>query len=236
MGNHKSLLALILLTHIFLISYSQPKSPVSKLYANLSGIMKPQKVQMGSGTEAGISLVVRNKLSISFSRHAMNINPSNLPGDFEPGHKDGVAFFFPYSGPDLDPSVNCEIYSLTIGRHFPLGKKSWFQLEGGPSFITGDKASFRKQSVTSGYTNYFLGYDNYTTSNYTMTTERKQGLGLLMRADIQHAISRHIAIGFTIAAETSSVQSPVFMEIRMLGGHLGLPKKAKMINHKTKKP
>ena len=236
MANQRSLLAIIILSHVFLISYSQPISPVSKLYANLSGVIKPQRVQMGGGGELGLTLVIRNKLSISLSNHNMDINPSNLPGDFEPGHSEGMALFFPYSGPDLNPSINCKIYSLTMGRYFSLGKRSWFQLEGGPSFISGEKAKFKKQAVTSGYYNYLLGYESYTRSNYTMTRERKQGLGALMRADIQHAVSRNLALGFTLATEISSVQSPLFMEVRMLTGYFGLPKKSKKINHKTPKP
>lgn len=211
-------------------SFSQSITPISKLYLNTGIMVKPQRGSDGTGGELGFSVVVRNKWSFTFSFHDLTMNPSNLPKDFDPGYSEGFALILPYSGPDLDPNISCKLYSITMGRYYPLGKRSWFQLEGGPSFVSSYKTSFTSQPVTSGSVNYLIGYENYTTSNYTMKKEKKSGMGLLLRADIQQAISRHLAMGVSFHSCLSGIQSPLFFEVRMLGGHFGIPRKTKKTN------
>ncbi len=221
------LTCLLIFIFINLDNYAQVPSPLSKLYISGSVTGVPQKGEDAYGGALAMNMVVRNKWAFSLSYHDAHTNPSNLPKDFDGGHTEGFALILPYSGPAMNPMVHSQMISATAGRYFSLGKKSWFQLEAGPSLIIGEKAAFSRQAVTHTTINYLLGYDETTSSNYAMTRTNKTGMGLMLKTDIQEPIGRFLAIGFGITSEISSVQSMVLFEFKILAGHLGIEKKSR---------
>ena len=230
---NRLLLTLVLLASFFNEKmYSQALSPVSKFYLSGTVTGAPQKGEDAYGGALALNMVVRNKWALSLSYNNTHTNPSNLPKDFDGGHSEGFALIIPYSGPALNPMVHSQIISATAGRYFPLGKKSWFQLEAGPSLLIGEKAGFSRQAVTHTTINYLFGYDETTSANYSMTRTDKTGMGLMLKTDVQGSIGRFFALGIGITSEISSVQSMLLFELKFMAGNFGIPKKLKS---KTKK-
>ncbi len=227
------LICLFIAILISLESYSQVLSPVSKLYISGSVTGVPQKGEDAYGSSFALNMVIRKKWALSLSYHDVHNNPSNLPKDFDEGHTEGFALILPYSSPALNPNVHSQMISATAGRYFSVGKKTWFQLEAGPSLIMGEKAAFSRQAVTHTTINYLIGYDETTSSNYSMTRTDKTGMGLMIKTDIQEPIGRFLAIGFGITSEMSSVQSMLFFEFKLVAGNLGIEKKSR--HHKKTK-
>jgi hypothetical protein len=160
-----------------------------------------------------------------------------LPSDFNEGHSEGDFLGIPYSGPDLNPAINCQIISFTGGRSYSIGKNAWFEWQAGPSLVKSYKASFERQAVTSTSGGFLSVGGSYTTSsNYKMRTTPKTGAGIFVRADLDWALGRHFGMGLSVNNEFSSVQSPLFFQVKMIAGHFGISKKTKIASHKTKTP
>ena len=151
------------------------------------------------------------------------MKPKNLPSDFQPG-TGTVLFFIPYSD---DVILNMDLFSLTAGKYFKTGRKSWITTEAGLSIVNGETASF--QPTTSGTVDPlgFLFGITGTTSNYITTIENKTSIGGMIRADYNWAFSRYFGLGAGVFANLNSIQSPVGFNMKLTMGLMGRKVKAK---------
>jgi hypothetical protein len=175
----------------------------------------------GDNIELGLQTIINNKWSATISYHSLTMKPKNLPSDYKPG-TGTILFFIPYSD---DVIVNMDLFSLTAGKYFQTGKKSWITTEAGLSIVNGEVASF--QPTVSGSVDalgLLFGYTG-TTSNYNTTLENKTSIGAMIRADYNWAFSRFFGLGAGVFANFNSIQSPVGFNLKLTMGMMR--KKAK---------
>jgi hypothetical protein len=210
---------------IFLFLYS----PFSTMAQKKESVIKKVYLQAGAGgntieganAEIGLQTIINNKWSATVSYHSLSMKPKNLPSDYKPG-TGTVLFFIPYSDEVI---VNMDLFSLTAGKYFQTGKKSWITTEAGLSIVNGEVASF--QPTISGSVDalgLLFGYTG-TTSNYNTTIENKTSIGAMIRADYNWAFSRFFGLGAGVFANFNSIQSPVGFNLKLTMGMMR--KKAK---------
>ena len=211
----KKVITLTLLLAFVTVSFCQDtnndakKSSIKKIYL---------QVGTGGGSSNSISLdfgiqaVLKNNLTASISYKIVEMNPKNLPDDYEPGV---TYFIFPF--PDELPHNDLSIYSLTLGKYFKTGRKTWFTMEGGLSLVTGQKMEFTSQPVVSDYF--------YESSNYSVKSEDKTGFGAMLKTDFNWAVLPYVGLGAGVFANLNSLQSPVGFEIKLLCGWLNTKRK-----------
>jgi len=212
---------------IFLFLYS----PFTVMAQKKESAIKKVYLQAGAGgstidgdnIELGLQTIINNKWSATISYHSLTMKPKNLPSDYKPG-TGTVLFFIPYSDEVI---VNMDLFSLTAGKYFQTGKKSWITTEAGLSIVNGEVASF--QPTISGSVDalgLLFGYTG-TTSNYNTTIENKTSLGAMIRADYNWAFSRFFGLGAGVFANFNSIQSPVGFNLKMTMGWMGRKAKGK---------
>jgi len=210
---------------IFLFLYS----PFTVMAQKKESAIKKVYLQAGAGgstiegdnIELGLQTIINNKWSATISYHSLTMKPKNLPSDYKPG-TGTILFFIPYSD---DVIVNMDLFSLTAGKYFQTGKKSWITTEAGLSIVNGEVASF--QPTVSGSVDalgLLFGYTG-TTSNYNTTLENKTSIGAMIRADYNWAFSRFFGLGAGVFANFNSIQSPVGFNLKLTMGMMR--KKAK---------
>ena len=210
---------------IFLFLYS----PFTVMAQKKESAIKKVYLQAGAGgstiegdnIELGLQTIINNKWSATISYHSLTMKPKNLPSDYKPG-TGTILFFIPYSD---DVIVNMDLFSLTAGKYFQTGKKSWITTEAGLSIVNGEVASF--QPTISGSVDalgLLFGYTG-TTSNYNTTLENKTSIGAMIRADYNWAFSRFFGLGAGVFANFNSIQSPVGFNLKLTMGMMR--KKAK---------
>jgi len=211
---------------IFLFLYSpftvmaqKKESPIKKVYlqAGAGG-----STIHGDNAEIGLQTIINNKWSATISYHSLTMKPKNLPSDYKPG-TGTVLFFIPYSDEVI---VNMDLFSLTAGKYFQTGKKSWITTEAGLSIVNGQTATFQPTAVvtTTDPLALLFGYTG-TTSNYNTTIENKTSIGAMIRADYNWAFSRFFGLGAGVFANFNSIQSPVGFNLKLTMGMMR--KKAK---------
>jgi hypothetical protein len=135
-----------------------------------------------------------------------------------------VLFIIPYTDEVI---VNMGLFSLTAGKYFQTGKKSWITTEAGLSIVNGETASFqRTASTTVDPFGILLGITG-TTSNYNTTIENKTSMGAMIRADYNWAFSRFFGLGAGVFANFNSIQSPVGFNLKLTMGWMGRKAKGK---------
>src|SRR5215204_4877407 len=82
----------------------------------------------GFVSELSVQGVIKNNWVATLSYHKIEMEPKNLPKDFDPGV---IIFLIPIPGET--PSVDMSLISLTMGKYFKSGKNTWFTAEGGLS-------------------------------------------------------------------------------------------------------
>jgi hypothetical protein len=177
----------------------------------------------GGHTEIGLQTIINNKWSATISYHSLSMKPKNLPSDYKPG-TGTVLFFIPYSDEVI---VNMDLFSLTAGKYFQTGKKSWITTEAGLSIVKGGVASFQPTAVTTTDPFGILFGVTGTTSNYNTTVENKTSIGAMIRADYNWAFSRFLGLGAGVFANFNSIQSPVGFNLKFTMGLLRKKAKAK---------
>jgi hypothetical protein len=177
----------------------------------------------GDNAEISLQTIINNKWSATISYHSLTMKPKNLPADYKPGT--GTVFFFiPYSD---DVVLNMDLFSLTAGKYFKTGKKSWITTEAGLSIVNGQTASFQRTAVTTvDALGFLFGYTG-TTSNYNTTIENKTSIGGMIRADYNWAFSRFFGLGAGVFANFNSIQSPVGFNLKLTMGWMGRKAKVK---------
>jgi len=175
----------------------------------------------GANAEIGLQTIINNKWSVTISYHSLTMEPKNLPSDYKPG-TGTILFLIPYSDEVI---VDMDLFSLTAGKYFQTGKKSWITTEAGLSIVHGEVASF--QPTISGSVDalgLLFGYTG-TTSNYNTSIENKTSIGAMIRADYNWAFSRFFGLGAGVFANFNSIQSPVGFNLKLTMGMMR--KKAK---------
>ena len=131
---------------------------------------------------------------------------------YEPG-----VIYFPIPFPDEFPHNDLTIYSLTLGKYFETGRKTWFTMEGGLSLVSGQNMEFTSQPVVS--------YNFYESSNYSVKSEDKTGFGVMLKTDFNWAVLPYVGLGAGVFANLNSLQSPLGFEIKFICGNLRKHKK-----------
>src|SRR5215470_3341537 len=165
------LVCLTLILVSFMSATAQQEKTITKFY--LQGAL-------GGGTfnhlysDVSLQAIVKNKWSLSLGYQTLEeMKPNNIPNDYIPATGKGEFLFFPYSYTGSVDNVNMKLVSLTGGRYFKLGRNTWATTEAGLSYVKGQKTKFNYIPITSGSTNYLLGWEDYTTSNYETKVENK---------------------------------------------------------------
>ena len=166
--------------------------------------------------DLGMQTIFKNKWSATLSYHEFDMDPKNLPSDYEP--ETGYILFIPYS---YTVQANMKIVSLTAGRSFKMGRNTWATTEAGLSYVSGEKVSFQHSQVTSTNLIFFAS----TSSNYTTTKENKSSVGFMMKTDVNWAFSSFMGLGAGVFANVNSIQSPIGFHVKLLVGGMGREKK-----------
>ena len=156
------------------------EKPLTKLYLEFAA-----GPTTDNGTFGGLGLqgILKNNWVATVSYQHLDINPKNLPSDYEQGYT--LILILPL--PDEMPNENMNIISFTGGKRFGSGRKTWFTTEAGISVISGDEFSFTKQPVEQ--------HGFYTTSNYAVKKEAKTTIGAMLKADFNWAFTPYVGLG-----------------------------------------
>jgi len=166
--------------------------------------------------DLGIQTIFKNKWSATLSYQGFDMEPKNLPSDYEP--ETGFIFIIPYT---YTVQANMKIVSLTAGRYFKLGRNIWATTEGGLSYVNGEKVSFQRTDVVDSY--FLIG--GTTSSNYSASKESKSTLGVAMRADLNWGFASFMGIGCGAFANINSIQSPIGFQVKLMVGNMAREKK-----------
>jgi hypothetical protein len=226
MSRHKKNLLICLgLLISFMPATAQQEKTITKFY--LQGALGGGSFNSLS-SDVSLQTILKNKWSASLSYQTLEeMKPNNIPKDYIPGTGHGEFLFIPYSYTGTVDNVNMKLVSLTGGRYFKLGRNTWATTEAGLSYVKGQKTKFNSIPITSGSTNYLLGWEEYTTSNYETTLENKSTIGLMAKADINWAFASFMGIGCGVYGNLNSIQSPVGFHVKLMVGMMGRQKRSK---------
>jgi hypothetical protein len=205
---------------IFVLLFSTPAFSQSKT-ASLSKIY----LQGGAGaagnkgffTDLSVQAVLKNKWITTLSYHSIDMEPKNLPADYDPGYI--VILFFPI--PNETPSSDLKVLSFTAGKYYKMGRKTWFTTEAGLSLVNGKEMKFSKSNASS-WTAIIVGENP---PNYTKTEVKKTSMGAMLKADFNWAFASFAGLGAGVFANFNSVQSPVGFQIKLIVGKMNREKK-----------
>ncbi len=206
----KQIIIALLLFNFATVAFGQTKeSAFTKVYGQLAAGGSNHNGLMG---EMSIQAVIRDKWVSTFSYQNMEVDPKNLPQNY----KRGYSLLFLY---DAYPTTKMDVISLTGGRLFKMGRKTWATFEAGPSLVSGEKMTFSPQTViTDGFF--------YTSSNYAINKEAKTTtLGGTLKADFNWALLPYVGLGAGAFANFNAIQSPVGGQIKLMIGWLNTKKK-----------
>ncbi|HEX6169066.1 MAG TPA: hypothetical protein VFZ33_05190 [Chitinophagaceae bacterium] len=215
------LLIFLFLYSPFTIMAQKKESTIRKVYlqAGAGG-----NTLDGDHGELSLQTIFNNKWSATISYHSLSMKPKNLPSDYVPG-TGTFLFFIPYSD---NVVVNMNLFSLTAGKYFQTGKKSWITTEAGLSIVNGETASFQRTASTTIEPFGIIFGITGTTSNYNYTIENKSSIGAMIRADYNWAFSRFFGLGAGVFANFNSIQSPVGYNLKLTMGWMGRKAKGKL--------
>ena len=218
--NSSSQITFCLLLSILLcsIGYSQPKSKaLNKIYLQAAA---GGASRSGFVSELGVQSVFKNKWVATISYHNIDMEPKNLPKDFDPGYL--IVLFIPIPGET--PSVDMNLISLTMGRYFKGGRNTWFTTEAGLSVVNGKKISFSRNK--EGSSTWVFPLFGETPSNYVFTEEKKSTIGAMFKADVNWAFASFAGLGAGVFANFNSIQSPVGFHIKVIVGKMNREKRS----------
>ena len=203
----KKLLFLLISSLATFPLYAQNSSnPFKKIY--IDGGAGPAS-HNGAYAQLGLKGVLKNNWTASISYYAVDMDPKNLPADYEPG----VTLLLIFPVPDAMPSVNMKLINFTGGRYFELGRKTWFTADAGISIVTAKKLEFTRKPATTN--DWFYFPSNYSTEETSQFT-----IGGIIRTDFTWAFARYFGMGVGAFANVNSIQSPVGFEFKLMAGAL----------------
>ncbi len=202
-----SLFTMLFLALVF-VSNGQT-SAISKFY--LQGGIGAVNYSGGSA-DVGFQAIFKNKWSATLSYQSLTMDPKNKPSDYQA--ENGYVLFMPYIN-EVDTRMS--IVSLTAGRYFKLGKKTWATTEGGLSYVTGEKVTFNRTEVVSS--NIIIA--GSTSSNYKTTKESRSTVGIALKADLNWAFASFMGLGCGVFTNINSIQSPIGFQVKLIVGKMG---------------
>lgn len=185
-------------------------SSIKKIYLQAGAGLTSSK---GGSIDFGIQAILKSNWTASISYKLVEMEPQNLPDNYEQGVT--YIIFFPVY--DEFPYNDMDVFSLTIGKYLETGRKTWFTTEAGLSFVNGQKMTFTSQTVTSDIF--------HKSSNYSVQKENKTGFGVMLKSDFNWAILPYVGLGAGVFANFNSLQSPLGFEIKFICGNLRQHKK-----------
>ena len=120
----------------------------------------------GVFTDIGVQAVLKNNWTTSLSYNSIDMDPKNIPSDYDPGYT--IVLFIPIE--NKTPSIDMKVLSFMVGKYYKGGRNTWFTTEGGLSLITAKELNFSKRPDDPSY-NIILFGEKF--SNYTYTEEKK---------------------------------------------------------------
>jgi len=199
-----TLSAMILLASTVLLA-QEKNSSIKKIYFEAG--TGPSN-HNGAMVQLGAKAVLKSNWTFGLSYYNFNIDPKNLPSDYEQGYT--IAIFFPI--PDEWPSITMNLVNFTGGKFFQLGRKTWIITEAGLSVASGDKMTFTSQQIINDFLHY--------SSNYSTQRESQTTVGGLLKADFNWAFTPYVGLGVGAFAAVNSIQSPIGAEIKLIVGWL----------------
>ena len=172
----------------------------------------------GVFTDIGVQAVLKNNWTTSLSYNSIDMDPKNIPSDYDPGY--AIVLFIPIE--NKTPSIDMKVLSFMVGKYYKGGRNTWFTTEGGLSLITAKELNFSKRPDDPSY-NIILFGEKF--SNYTHTEEKKTTMGAMLKADFNWAFASFAGVGAGVFANLNSIQSPVGFQIKLLIGKMNKQKK-----------
>ena len=206
---HVTISALLLAFATTLFAQVQETS-IKKFYMDLGTGPVSRNGLLG---EIGATAVLNNNWMFSISYSYLDVNPKNLPSDYEQG--------FNILPPIKDPmpSANLKMFNFIGGKFFPLGRKTWVTTLAGLSVGSGDKVSFTPQRAEMD--------GLYFTSNYSVQNKSQMAIGGTLKSDFNWAFTPYVGLGVGAFAHVNSIQSAVGAEIKLIFGWLNTKKSKK---------
>lgn len=198
------------------INAQSKTSALKKIYGQMGG---GPVSKSGSSGNFAFQSVWKNNLVGTLSYQSVSANPKNLPSDY----KRGYSYFILLPVPDAMPEQEISILSLTVGKLFSSGRKTWFTTEAGISLVKGDKFTFNRQAVQ----NENLIFVGYSTSNYTIQKESTSGMGGQLKVDFSWAFCSFAGLGVGVHANVNAVQSVIGTELKINIGWMNRGQKNK---------
>jgi hypothetical protein len=206
---------ILLLILISKASIAQQTPSIQKLYAEFGAGGVSNKGEFAS---AGVQAIWKNDWITTFSYHNINMQPKNLPSDYERGYS--IILFFPI--PNAMPNVDMSIYSLTAGRYLKAGRNTWFTTNAGLSLVNANELEFSKRTNDPSWTIGFFGEE---LSNYTYKEEKKTSIGAMVNADFNWAFASFAGLGAGVFTNINSIQSPIGYNLKLIIGKTGREKR-----------
>ena len=207
----KKVLFLLIASVVTISLFAQSDaSTFKKFYADGGGGIS--SYQGGFGT-FGVTAVLKNDWMASISSYSFDINPKNLPSNYETGYT--LLLIFPI--PDAMPSQKLKLFNVSAGKLFQSGRKTWFSTEAGLSIVSGEKFRFTSQEVKSDWF--------YTSSNYSTQKESTTTVGLMLKSNFTWAFTPYCGFSMGAFANLNSIQSPVGIEFKFIAGWLNTKRK-----------
>jgi hypothetical protein len=199
------------LATITLTAQNKPSS-LTKFYIDGGGGVASHN---GVFAELGATAILKKNWLASVSYYYLDMNPKNLPSNYEQGYT--IIVLFPI--PDAMPSVAMRVFNFTGGKIFPLGRKTWFTAEAGVSIVSGETFQFTPQPIEEDF--------SYVSSNYSTQKKSQTTVGGVLRTDFNWAFTPYVGLSIGGFANMNSIQSPVGLEVKLIAGWLNTKKKNK---------
>ena len=194
----------------FVLNAQTNSNPINRFYVDFGGGGASKGGLFGT---VGATAVINNKWTASISYYDVEMNPKNLPSDYEQGFT--LVVIIPV--PDAMPSVDLKMINFTAGRFFQLGRKTWITTEVGPSIVSGNTFHFTPQSVKVDGLHF--------SANYSDESKKQTTVGATLRSDFSWAFCPYVGLNLGAFANLNSIQSPVGAEIKLVAGWLNTKKK-----------
>ena len=196
----------------FFANAQTSSSPINRFYVDFGGGAASKN---GAFATLGATAVIKNKWTASISYYSVDMNPKNLPSDYDRGYT--LILIFPV--PDPMPSAALKMINFTGGRFFQIGRKTWFTTEAGLSVVSGKTFHFTPQKEEVSL--------DYISSNYSAESKSQTTIGGMVRANFNWAFCPYVGLNVGAFANMNSIQSPVGVEFKLVAGWLNTRKSSK---------
>ena len=214
----KKIILLTLMVATATISFCQKKEiPFQKIYLQLEA---GGSSHHGISAEYSVQAVIKNSWTTTLSYNNINMDPKNLPKDYEAGA--GFILFIPIPGET--PSVDMKLISFSLGKYYPTGRNTWLTTEAGLSYVQSKEFKFSKYVDNSP--RWFFPLIGDIPANYTYTEEKKSTVGALLKADFNWAFASFAGLGAGVFANINSINSPIGFQFKILVGKMGHKKRS----------